>query len=242
LQYTSRLIAEGHETVNLEALDSSGGMDSELNGVLAQLNKSAAASSASASASSQRQQQQQPQQPQPQPTTLILEQAYNAIHRLYEERAKRITALQSTFPPLHYVIVAALAMSICIAFLIETNQDILVFLNAIQLRLLWTILVGTFSALGLVCYDLGNPFRGSYQISKSVDPLYMIRWGWSTAMEEAADKEDEEKRTTIATTTTNSSRTLRNEQPASSSTAAASEEIMAATTTRMATTTTTNGE
>jgi hypothetical protein len=32
LEYTSRLIAEGHETVDLEALNSSGGRASELNG------------------------------------------------------------------------------------------------------------------------------------------------------------------------------------------------------------------
>jgi hypothetical protein len=46
---------------------------------------------------------------------------------------------------------ATLAVSICIAFLLETNQDLLMFLNAIQLRILWTMLVRTFSTLAIFC-------------------------------------------------------------------------------------------
>ena len=155
IQYTSRLIAEGHATVNLNALDLNG-MDSELNGVLCELNRISYSNLVPPS---------------------ILSQTFASCNRLYEERSKRVTALQSTFPPLHYVIVTTLALSICLAFLMETNQELLVFLNAIQLRLLWTMLVGTFCALAVVCYDLGNPFRGSYQISGSVDQIHTIRDG-----------------------------------------------------------------
>lgn len=178
-EYTSRLLAEGNGMVNLEALDLSG-MDSELNAVLAQLNSAAAGASISSSISTNTNTRIPP---------LLLSQSFTACHRLYEERAKRITALQSTFPLLHYALLAALANSICVAFLMETNQDILVFLNSIQLRLLWTILVATFSALGLVCYDLGHPFRGSYQISKSVDQLYTIRLGFEIAMEQEEEEQ-----------------------------------------------------
>jgi hypothetical protein len=155
IQYTSRLIAEGHESVNLDALDWSG-MDSELNGVLAELNRVSVSNQISSA---------------------ILGQSYASCNRLYEERSKRVTALQSTFPALHYMIVSTLAISICVVFLMETDQVLLVFLNAVQLRILWTILVGTFSALAVVIFDLGNPFRGSYQISGSVDQLYTIRLG-----------------------------------------------------------------
>jgi hypothetical protein len=59
---------------------------------------------------------------------------------------------------------SALAVSICMAFLMETNQELLIFLNSIQLRLLWTMLIGTFSALGVVCYDLCDPFGGSNKV------------------------------------------------------------------------------
>ena len=68
----------------------------------------------------------------------------------------------------------------------ETNQELLIFLNAIQLRLLWTMLVATFCALGLVCYDLGHPFRGVYgvyQISEAVKQLYSVRLGWIASLE-----------------------------------------------------------
>jgi len=94
------------------------------------------------------------------------------------------TALQSRsltdpFSPcifqLHYGILALLAASICLAFLIETNQELLIFLNAIQLRILWMMLIGSISALGVVCFDLSLPFTGSYIISNAVDQLKTIR-------------------------------------------------------------------
>ena len=37
------------------------------------------------------------------------------------------------------------------------------------------MLIGTFAALASVSYDLSDPFRGSYQISRSVDQFYTIR-------------------------------------------------------------------
>jgi Protein of unknown function (DUF4239) len=162
-QYTSRLISESQPTVPTEFLDMA--LDTELNAIMNELNRIAILASA-------QQQNNNKNEIIPQ---LVLSNAFGACNRLYEERAKRITALTSLFPPLHFVIVATLAVSICVAFLLESNQVLLVFLNDIQLRILWTMLVGTFSALAIVCYDLGNPFRGSYQISKAVDQLYNIR-------------------------------------------------------------------
>jgi hypothetical protein len=158
-QYTSRLIAESQATVDVDTLGFC--LDSELNGLLGELNKIAVDGSV------------------PGP---ILGESYNACSKLYEQRAQRIASLRSLFPPLHFMIVGTLAVSICIAFLLESNQSLLVFLNAIQLRILWTMLTGTFSALAIVCYDLGNPFRGSYQISKSVDQLYTIRLALKATM------------------------------------------------------------
>jgi hypothetical protein len=178
-QYTSRLIAESQPTVHVDSLDYS--LDTELNGFLAELNRLAVRSSSLSTSSST-------STDRDCPPDLILANAYTACSKLYEERAKRITALRSLFPALHFIIVTALAVSICTAFLLETDQDILVFFNAIQLRLLWTILVGTFSALGLVCFDLGNPFRGSYQISKSVDQLYTIRLALRASLLEYQDE------------------------------------------------------
>lgn len=166
LQYSARLIAESRAGVNLNSLEFRGSMDSEMNGFLNSLNEMVTKENHSneeshATASK------------PQPA--LISESFAALSRLNGERSIRISALHSTFPVLHYVILATLAMSICIAFLIETNQELLIFLNAIQLKLLWTILIGTFSALGAVCYDLIDPFRGSYEISNALDQLYNIR-------------------------------------------------------------------
>ena len=108
-------------------------------------------------------------------TCTILSESYGAVVRLNSIQFSRITAIQSTFPVLHYGILGFLASSICLAFLLETNQELLIFLNAIQLRILWTMLIGSISALGVVCWDLSLPFTGSYIISNAVDQLKTIR-------------------------------------------------------------------
>jgi hypothetical protein len=146
IQYTSRLIAECRPGVQIDTLET--GMDSEMCGVLAQLNTMSSASSSSARVV---------------PVGLLSE-SYAAVTRLHQERCRRISALQSTFPSLHFFLMTMLAVSICVAFLMETNQELLIFLNSIQLRILWTMLVGTFSALGVVCYDLCDPFGGSNKV------------------------------------------------------------------------------
>jgi len=95
----------------------------------------------------------------------IFSETYDALTRLRKERSIRVSALQSTYPFLHYVILALLAATV---FLMETNQDLLLFLSAIQLRVLWSMLIGTFTALGVVNYDLVDPFRGSCEYSMHV--------------------------------------------------------------------------
>lgn len=152
IQYTSRLIAESQPTTQLDQLEGDGG-DSEMNGFLDQMIDLDTEDVRDA----------------------VLSESFGAISRLNSERSTRISALQSTFPALHYAILSVLAFSMCISYLLETNQELLIFLSAVQLKLLWTILVGIFAGLGAVCYDLKDPFQGSYQISKSVDQIYTIR-------------------------------------------------------------------
>jgi hypothetical protein len=91
----------------------------------------------------------------------IFSEVYDGLTRLRRERSMRLSALQSTYPALHYVILSLLGGSICIVFLMETNQELLIFLSAIQLRILWSMLIGTYSALAVVNYDMRDPFRGS---------------------------------------------------------------------------------
>mmetsp|Transcript_12691 Transcript_12691/g.19010 ORF Transcript_12691/g.19010 Transcript_12691/m.19010 type:complete len:88 (+) Transcript_12691:593-856(+) len=54
--------------------------------------------------------------------------------------------------------------------------DVLLYMDEIQLKILWTMLFGTLSLLGLVIYDLKNgPFRGSYKVSNAIIQLITIR-------------------------------------------------------------------
>jgi Protein of unknown function (DUF4239) len=154
IQYTSRLIAESRPGVNVNDIEPTG-MYTEMYGVLAQLNCMSSRMDNM-------------------PSSHCLSESYAAVTRLNNERSRRISALQSTFPSLHFIMMSALAVSICMAFLMETDQELLIFLNSIQLRLLWTMLIGTFSALGVVCYDLNDPFGGSNKVRmKKYDALQM---------------------------------------------------------------------
>ena len=66
-------------------------------------------------------------------------------------------------------------LSISSCFLLETDQEALIFLDAVQLKILWSMLVGAFTALAVVITDLSDPFKGSYTISPTVLQLFKIR-------------------------------------------------------------------
>ena len=74
----------------------------------------------------------------------------------------------------------------------ESDQAIQILLNAVQLRILWSMLIGTFSALAVVSYDLEDPFRGSYQISSTVDQFHTIRDALRASATIDARKREEE--------------------------------------------------
>lgn len=181
IQYASRVIAESKPGLSIEHHMFIGSMDNELNGFLRMWNGVSQASYGTmfidtmlpASDYTVDQKEFDPYQTQlsitakqrqtiaPFMSPYIFTETYDALTRLRKERSIRVSALQSTYPMLHYVILALLAASICTVFLMETNQDLLLFLSAIQLRVLWSMLIGTFSALGVVNYDMIDPFRGS---------------------------------------------------------------------------------
>jgi hypothetical protein len=155
IQYTSRILAECHKRVGAgnDVINPRRGFDSELNGFTRQLNQAYG-------------------------TVIpahVAAECYASVARLREQRVLRITALQSVYPPLHYAILFVLALAVCVAFLMETDQELLVFLNAGQLKILWSMLTGTFVALFAVVADLLSPFSGLYQISASVDQLHIIK-------------------------------------------------------------------
>jgi Protein of unknown function (DUF4239) len=155
IQYTSRVLAECHPKIGSgeNVINPRRGMDSELNGLTALINKSYGKVI----------------------PPHVADECNVCIARLREQRTKRISALQSVYPFLHYVILVVLAIGECVAFLMETDQDILVFLNAIQIKILWSMLIGTFVTCFQVFKDLRSPFSGSYQISASVGQLHTIK-------------------------------------------------------------------
>lgn len=53
--------------------------------------------------------------------------------------------------------------------------QVLQFLDELQLRYLFTLLVGSFAALASLCADLNDPFRGSFCITSSTRQLECIR-------------------------------------------------------------------
>jgi hypothetical protein len=94
----------------------------------------------------------------------IMTQAYDAVLQLIRLRSQRFKALQTKFPTMHYAALALMASTVCVAFLIATDQSQQIF-ESLQVRLLWCILVGAFTSLAVVCFDLSSPFVGAYQVS-----------------------------------------------------------------------------
>lgn len=165
IQYSSRVIAESRPGLTNDAQMLIGSMDTELNGFLGVLNKLSMSSYATmyadtmlpASNYTLDESYFEPYEKNlglapndrkigaPFLSPNMFSEMYDALTRLRHERSIRLAALQATYPVLHYVILALLAASICIAFLMETNQELLIFLSAIQLRIMWSMLIGTFS-------------------------------------------------------------------------------------------------
>lgn len=91
--------------------------------------------------------------------------AQSTIVSLNELRSDRLAQLLSGFPAIHWLVLGVLSSSIVLLYLIDSNQDVLQFLNSLQLRLLFSILLSTFAAIALLCLDLADPFRGVTTIS-----------------------------------------------------------------------------
>ena len=181
IQYASRVIAESKPGLSEDLQTFIGSMDSEMNGFLGLWNKISMSSYGTMYVDTmlpasnytvdeshfdpyQKQLGLSPQQRQriaPFLSPTIFSETYDALTRLRHERSVRLSSLQTTYPALHYLILGLLGGSICTVFLMETNQELLIFLSAIQLRILWSMLIGTFSALAVVNYDMRDPFQGS---------------------------------------------------------------------------------
>ncbi len=97
--------------------------------------------------------------------------AHNCISTLNRHRSSRVALLTSDFPPIHYGILVFLGVAICTTFLIESNFKALQFLAAIQLQALFATLVAVCSATAALCFDLADPFRGSFCVTAAARQL-----------------------------------------------------------------------
>ena len=68
----------------------------------------------------------------------------NLLKDLQVFRSDRLALLQVPFPAVHWLILTILASSIVLAYLFETDLQVLQFLDDLQLRYLFTVLTSAF--------------------------------------------------------------------------------------------------
>jgi len=99
----------------------------------------------------------------------ILWEVYAGLSGMKTLRADFRSTLNMSFSPAHYANMVALACTILFVFLLETDQDAMQFLLGFQLSICWALLVGTYSLLAVVIYDLSTPFEGTFSVFPTVD-------------------------------------------------------------------------
>ena len=119
-------------------------------------------------------------------TPNTLSEVYNAVTRFQDIRVNLITALQTQFSPAHYANMIVLAATLLLVFLLQT-VDVAVVMDStstatvsssvttatsaadFQLSLCWALLIGTYTLLGVVIYDLSTPWSGIFQTTPLLD-------------------------------------------------------------------------
>ena len=114
-------------------------------------------------------------QPQPEEPRFFTSVEFNAQIHLKELallRSERLALLTTTFPAVHWLSMALLGGSLLGIFALLADDQVLQFLDNLQLRLLFTFLVGSLTGIAAVCIDLNDPFRGSFTVAPALDQLY----------------------------------------------------------------------
>jgi hypothetical protein len=93
-----------------------------------------------------------------------LDECYATVNRLLRARSSLVTTYENCFPIWHYGNLCILAVAILFIFLVLTDKTALLFLGGFQLRMCWSMLIGTLSMLVVVLYDLNYPLSGAFQI------------------------------------------------------------------------------
>lgn len=88
------------------------------------------------------------------------------VENIRNQRKSRWTAVMSMhFPLAHYLTLGLLVSSILVAFLVTTDEADFIFLQGLQVRMLWSVLVTCFSSLAVVINDLSDAYSGVYTVS-----------------------------------------------------------------------------
>ena len=93
------------------------------------------------------------------------------LRQIDYNRSTRMANLLTSYPVQHWIIISMLYFSVLLCFLEESDGAAVQFLGGVQLRGLFTILVGVSSAIGSLLIDLNDPFRGNFTIKQSTDQL-----------------------------------------------------------------------
>ena len=117
--------------------------------------------------------------------------AIELILSLNSSRSKRVALLLTDFPAIHWDVVAGLNISVIIAFLLTSNQPVLQYLDSIQLRFMFAIIVGVASGQAILCWDLDNPFSGTFSIAGASTQLADLRVCLREDVREAVEESQE---------------------------------------------------
>lgn len=99
----------------------------------------------------------------------LLSKIRSLVDSVRSERKNRWIAITSMhFPAVHYITLIMLVLSILMAFLVQTDEADFIFLQGLQVRLLWSVLVTCFSSVAVVCADLADAFSGAYAVETDV--------------------------------------------------------------------------
>mmetsp|Transcript_16515 Transcript_16515/g.32268 ORF Transcript_16515/g.32268 Transcript_16515/m.32268 type:complete len:450 (+) Transcript_16515:246-1595(+) len=91
--------------------------------------------------------------------------ASETLAELNDHRSKRVTAMLFSFPPLHWIILALLAAGLVTIFLVESDEQVVQYLDSLQLRGFFAAMVAVCSTTTMLVYDLNEPFiSGAFTI------------------------------------------------------------------------------
>lgn len=90
--------------------------------------------------------------------------AESLLVSLNDHRGVRVATTLSDFPTIHWVLLLFLYSSILFSFFIDTDQDVLQYLNSSQLRILFSVLLGVGSGAYVLLKGLDDPFQGPFSI------------------------------------------------------------------------------